>query len=141
VSIITADHIWTLVPVVTGAVAGVVAKSWLGKRSDEKTASKKARELVEADAKLKETTTNETLDNLIKQVGEMYVAIVGEDPSPLFPDGRAGILSMVRAVDGRVTSIEHTLFQNGGTGNTVLDRLGRIESLQKGEEPEPNGQR
>lgn len=100
-----------VVIIVTAAVSGGIGRVRLG-RSKKK---------EEGQSVLEKVNGVEAL------VTEMHVALVGADPTPLNPNPPPGIVDVVADVAKRTSRIEHTLFINGGKGNTVIDRLERIE--------------
>lgn len=84
------------------------------------------REKKEKKEKIAEVTLEE-IKKLTEISNAMHVVLVGAEPSPLNPYPDPGLVTTVPELLRRTTKIENTLFKNGGAGNTVLDRLGRIE--------------
>lgn len=93
---------------VAALVIGAVT-SFVARRRNKRTVKKK-----------EEATQGEKLDAALALVAEMHVALVGADPTELNPSPAPGLVK-------DVALIKRTLYENGGKGNTVLDRLDRME--------------
>lgn len=93
-----------VVAVVVAAVTSFIARR------------RKSREVKKED----ELSANEKLEKVIALAESMHVALIGADATALNPDPPPGLVK-------DVALIKRTLYENGGKGNTVLDRLDRME--------------
>lgn len=101
-----------IVTVVGGALSSRLRDRRATKKADEKTVLKKLEELS--------TVTN-----------EMHIAMVGASPTLFDPNPKPGLVTIVPKLQASVERVEHTLFVNGGEGNTIVDRLERVEAIGK----------
>ena len=117
----------TVAFVIGGAVMaffGVV-----GRRAENRQADNRAKTHAEQVA---EDKLDAELEALVRQ---MHAALVTPSPTELIPHPPIGLVDTVAEIKqiqakvaGRLLRVETTLTQNGGSGNTLLDRISRIES-------------
>lgn len=101
-------------------IVGTIGAAWNSKRRKKKAnfiESEEEREQADAD--------------MLRLVQQMHTALVGDEPSPFNPNPTPGLVKTVPELLRRTERIEHTLYTNGGKGNTIVDRMERMEGALK----------
>jgi hypothetical protein len=97
---------------------------------------------VGASLRARQTRKRKVIDNLVKSnaekdakneimLRELHEAVVGRHPCSTEPYPPPGLVRVVPALVKDVAKIKGTLFNNGGRGNTILDRMTRNEESMK----------
>jgi len=113
----------TIGGLIVGAVAGLLRIGGRKKVAKESAKEQAAKDTADDFAQLRTMTTS------------IYDALITPPPTPFNPhpeprliDTVAEMKTIQHQMDVRLGNVETTLTQNGGTGNTMLDRVTRIES-------------
>lgn len=110
----------SLIAGVAVLIVGAVSTAWIAQRRNKVAAKKE-----------EEKTLNERLDEFTAKIGELHAALVGQKATDLNPNPPPGIVDIVPKLKASMDRVEHTLFVNGGKGNTIVDRMERLEGALK----------